>query len=100
MLDYSRGHSKRGGVMKFVAVLVGLGISIGCSAAETTLKLVSVFPRNHTFNIPVFEMIDTINAKGKGVLQVQFTGGPEAVPPTEQLAALQRGVFDIFSGAA
>jgi TRAP-type C4-dicarboxylate transport system substrate-binding protein len=86
--------------MKFLAVLIGLGISIGCAAAETTLKLVSVFPRNHTFNIPVFEMIDTINAKGKGVLQVQFIGGPEAVPPTEQLAALQRGVFDIFTGAA
>jgi TRAP-type C4-dicarboxylate transport system substrate-binding protein len=86
--------------MKFLAVLVGLGLSIGCSAAETTLKLVSVFPRNHTFNIPVFQMIDTINAKGKGVLQVQFIGGPEAVPATEQLAALQRGVFDIFSGAA
>lgn len=75
-------------------------ISLHCVAAETTLKLVSVFPRNHTFNIPVFEMIESVNAKNKGVLQVQFIGGPEAVPPTEQLAALQRGVFDIFAGAA
>ena len=39
--------------------------------------MVSVFPRNHTFNIPVFQMIDTINAKGKGVLQVQFIGAIE-----------------------
>lgn len=75
-------------------------ISLHCAAAETTLKVVTVFPRNHTFNIPLFEMIDAVNSKGKGVLQLQYIGGPEAVPPTEQLAALQRGVFDIFGGAA
>src|SRR6187455_1824629 len=72
----------------------------GALAAETTLKVVTVFPRNHTFNIPVFEMLNQVNAKGKGVLQLQYIGGPEAVPVTEQLAALQRGVFDIFVGVA
>lgn len=45
--------------------------------------MVTVFPRNHTFNIPVFEMLNEVNAKGKGVLQLQYIGGPEAVPPTE-----------------
>jgi TRAP-type C4-dicarboxylate transport system substrate-binding protein len=76
------------------------GIALHCAAAETTLKMVTVFPRNHTFNIPVFEMFNDVNAKGKGVLQLQYIGGPEALPPTEQLAALQRGVFDIFAGPA
>jgi len=75
-------------------------LSFGALAAETTLKVVTVFPRNHTFNIPVFEMLERVNASGKGVLQLQYIGGPEAVPITEQLAALQRGVFDIFVGAA
>jgi TRAP-type transport system periplasmic protein len=74
--------------------------SLPCAAAEVTLKVVTVFPRNHTFNIPVFEMLKEVNAKGKGVLQLQYIGGPEAVPITEQLAALQRGVFDVFVGAA
>jgi TRAP-type transport system periplasmic protein len=87
------------GIARLAAAALA-GISLHCAAAETTLKLVSVFPRNHTFNVPVFEMIEALNAKGKGVLQVQFIGGPEAVPPTEQLAALQRGVVDIFAGAA
>jgi TRAP-type C4-dicarboxylate transport system substrate-binding protein len=77
-----------------------VAVSLQCVAAETTLKVVTVFPRNHTFNIPVFEMLNEVNAKGKGVLQLQYIGGPEAVPPTEQLAALQRGIFDIFVGAA
>lgn len=77
-----------------------LAASLPCAAAEVTLKVVTVFPRNHTFNIPVFEMLNEVNAKGKGVLQMQYIGGPEAVPITEQLAALQRGVFDVFVGAA
>jgi len=77
-----------------------LAVSVHGVAAEATLKVVTVFPRNHTFNIPVFEMLNEVNAKGKGVLQLQYIGGPEAVPITEQLAALQRGVYDLFIGAA
>lgn len=69
-------------------------------AAEATLKVVTVFPRNHTFNIPVFEMLNDLNARGKGVLQLQYVGGPEVIPPTETLSALQRGVFDVFVGPA
>ena len=61
-----------------------LAASLPCAAAEVTLKVVTVFPRNHTFNIPVFEMLNEVNAKGKGVLQFQYIGGPEAVPVTEQ----------------
>jgi len=75
-------------------------LALPCAAAEVTLKLVTVFPRNHTFNIPVFEMQKELNARGKGILQMHYIGGPEAVPPTEALAALQRGVYDIFSGPA
>ena len=89
----------RSGTARFAAAALA-AISLHCAAAETTLKVVTVFPRNHTFNIPVFEMLNEVNAKGKGVLQLQYIGGPEAVPPTEQLAALQRGVFDIFAGPA
>jgi TRAP-type transport system periplasmic protein len=88
-------------MLRTLALGVALSVaSLGSFAAETTLKLVTVFPRNHTFNIPVFEMMKELNARGKGVLQMQYIGGPEAVPPTEALAALQRGVYDIFSGPA
>ena len=86
--------------MRALAAVLLFAVSFGGLAAEATLKVVTVFPRNHTFNIPVFEMMKEVNDKGKGVLQMQYIGGPEAVPPTEALAALQRGVFDIFSGPA
>jgi TRAP-type C4-dicarboxylate transport system substrate-binding protein len=87
------------GIARLAAAALAI-FSLHCAAAETTLKVVTVFPRNHTFNIPVFEMLNEVNAKGKGALQLQYIGGPEAVPPTEQLSALQRGVFDIFAGPA
>jgi TRAP-type transport system periplasmic protein len=87
-------------MLRSLGFLALFAVAAGALAAETTLKLVTVFPRNHTFNIPVFEMMQELNARGKGVLQMQYIGGPEAVPPTESLAALQRGVFDIFSGPA
>ncbi len=80
------------------ATLVSLAVP--CGAAETTLKVVTVFARNHMFNVPALEMIADVNARGKGVLQLQYIGGPEAIPPAEQLSALQRGVFDVFIGAA
>ena len=76
-----------------------LAVANACYA-ETTLKVVTAFPRNQMFNAPGLQMLSDINAKGKGVLQLQYIGGPEVIPPTEQLAALQRGVFDIFMGAA
>ena len=82
----------------FAAALIGVCIQSG--AAEITLKVVTVFPSNHTLNQPFMEMIKDLNARGKGVLQVHYIGGPEAVPVPEQLSALQRGVTDIFFGPA
>jgi TRAP-type C4-dicarboxylate transport system substrate-binding protein len=88
--------------MRLRRVIVGIVLSTlsAAAAAEVTLKVVTVFPRNHTFNIPAMEMIADVNARGKGVVQLQYVGGPEVIPPTEQLTALQRGVYDIFIGAA
>lgn len=69
------------------------------ASAEVTLKAIIQFPRNHTFNVPFFAWIKEVNANGKGAVQVQFIGGPEAMPVMEQLNALQRGVTDIFFGS-
>lgn len=68
--------------------------------AEVTLKAVTTLPRNSVMNGPFLDMLKDLNAKGKGMLQIQYLGGPEVVPQLEQLSALQRGVFDIFFGPA
>src|SRR4051812_47093959 len=86
-------------MLRFLAFSL-LAASLQCFAAEATLKVVTVFPSNHTLNIPFMEMLKDINARGKGVLQMQYIGGPEAVPVPEQLSALQRGVTDVFFGPA
>jgi TRAP-type C4-dicarboxylate transport system substrate-binding protein len=82
-----------------VLATTSVAFAVPCNA-ETTLKVVTAFPRNQMFNVPGLQMLADVNANGKGVLQLQYVGGPEVIPATEQLAALQRGVFDIFMGAA
>ncbi len=86
-------------MLRLIAAVL-IGFTASAIGAEATLKVVTVFPSNHTLNIPFMEMIKDVNARGKGVLQLQYIGGPEAVPVPEQLSALQRGVTDVFFGPA
>lgn len=80
--------------------VVCMAFAAAPAAAEVTLKAVTTLPRSSSMNGPFLDMLKDINAKGKGVVQVNYLGGPEVVPQLEQLTALQRGVFDIFFGPA
>ena len=50
-----------------------LGGSLNCVAAETTLKVETVFPRKHTYNNPVFEMLEEVTGTGqpRGIVRQQ-----------------------------
>lgn len=87
---------------KLLACMLGLvgTLSVNPATAEVTLKAVTTFPRPATLNGPFLKMLDEVNANGKGVIKIQYIGGPEAIPQLEQLAAVQRGVVDIFFGPA
>jgi TRAP-type transport system periplasmic protein len=64
-------------------------------AQEVTLKGITSFAEK-TFYSRAFErFIDKINADGKGVLQINYIGGPKAMPPFEVGNALKTGVVDI-----
>jgi len=75
-----------------------LGASGVASAAEVTLKAVSAFPKTLNFTQSFLRYVDKVNAAGKGVVQITYVGGPEAIPVTEQPTALRNGVFDIHYG--
>jgi len=64
-------------------------------AQETTLKVVSAFAENTEYVKKLEGMIRKVNAEGKGVLQLNFIGGPKAMPPFEVGKAVQSGVIDI-----
>ena len=64
-------------------------------AQEVTLKGITSFAEK-TFNSRGFErFIEKVNADGKGVVQINYIGGPKAMPPFEVGNALKSGVVDI-----
>ena len=65
------------------------------SAQEVTLRVVSAFPENQFYVKRTIEWIEKINQEGKGVLQLNFIGGPKAIPTFEVGKAVQSGVVDI-----
>lgn len=62
---------------------------------EVTLRVVSAFPENSLYVKRLESWIERVNAEGKGVLQLNFIGGPKAVPTFEMGKAVQGGVVDI-----
>ena len=75
--------------------------SAGAVAQEVTLRLVSAFPENHTYVKRTLDWIADFNKDGKGVLQINFIGGPKAIPTFEVGKAVQSGVVDMgFSTGA
>ena len=65
------------------------------AAQEVTLRVVSAFAENTTYVKNLEPMMKRFNAEGKGVLQLNFIGGPKAMPPFEVGNAVRTGVVDI-----
>jgi TRAP-type C4-dicarboxylate transport system substrate-binding protein len=65
------------------------------AAQEVTLKAVSAFAEKTTYSRGFEKFIDRVNADGKGVIQINYIGGPKAMPPFEVGNALKGGVVDI-----
>ena len=64
-------------------------------AQEVTLRVVSAFPENSLYVKRLENWIERVNAEGKGVLQLNFIGGPKAIPTFEMGKAVQGGVVDV-----
>jgi TRAP-type transport system periplasmic protein len=77
------------------AVLVTAGFACAAAAQEATLRLVSAFAENGIYVQRLQPWIQKFNAEGKGVLQINFIGGPKAIPPFEAGNAVKTGVVDM-----
>jgi TRAP-type C4-dicarboxylate transport system substrate-binding protein len=71
------------------------GVSLPAQAQETTLRLVSAFAENGYYVLHLQKWITKFNAEGKGNLQINFIGGPKAIPTFEVGNAVKTGVVDI-----
>src|SRR5262249_13679927 len=64
-------------------------------AQEVTLKGITSFAEK-TFYSRAFErFIEKVNEDGKGLIRINYVGGPKAMPPFEVGKALAGGVVDI-----
>jgi TRAP-type C4-dicarboxylate transport system substrate-binding protein len=64
-------------------------------AQEVTLRAVTAFAEKTTYSRGFEKFIERVNAEGKGVVQINYIGGPKAMPPFEVGNALKTGVVDI-----
>ena len=80
---------------KAAVMMIALGAAAGAAAQETTLRLVSAFAENGIYVQRLQPWIQKFNAEGKGVLQINFIGGPKAMPPFEVGNAVKTGVVDM-----
>ncbi|MDP6352378.1 MAG: TRAP transporter substrate-binding protein DctP [Alphaproteobacteria bacterium] len=85
-------------IMAVPAVIAMAGTLTGPAAAEAELRAVSMFPRGLVYTQSFLGLVEQVNARGRGLVQIRFIGGPEAVPTTQQAEALRTGVVDMIYG--
>src|SRR5437868_11249414 len=79
----------------FIAGAVVIAAATVASAQEVTLRAVSAFAEKTTYSRGFELFIERVNRDGKGVVQINYIGGPKAMPPFEVGNALKSGVVDI-----
>src|ERR1700733_7919366 len=70
-------------------------LATAASAQEVTLKAITAFAENTPYSRPFERFIARVNQDGKGIIQINYIGGPKAMPPFEVGNALKGGVVDI-----
>lgn len=64
-------------------------------AEERVLKAVSAFTEGSFQSVTFEKFIDKVNEDGKGLIRINYIGGPKAIPPFEVANAVRGGVVDI-----
>ena len=65
------------------------------SAQEVTLRAVTSFAEGTQFSKNFERFIEKVNRDGKGIVQINYIGGPRAMPPFEVGNAVRTRVVDI-----
>src|SRR5215475_9048997 len=79
----------------FIAGAVVLATTAPAATQEVTLRAVSAFAEKTTYSRGFERFIERVNRDGKGVLQINYIGGPKAMPPFEVGNAVKSGVVDV-----
>src|SRR5258708_14974443 len=100
MMQYRPDWDNTGDFMRIrllagiAACAVAFGI-LPASAQEVTLRAVTSFAEGTQFSKNFERFIEKVNTDGKGVLRINYIGGPRAMPPFEVGNAVRTRVIDI-----
>ena len=78
-----------------LSALVALSPVSTVMAQQVTLKAVNAFQEGTTYARNFERFVAKVNEEGKGLVQINYLGGPKAIPTMEQGAALRNGVVDL-----
>jgi TRAP-type C4-dicarboxylate transport system substrate-binding protein len=78
-----------------LAALLATLLAGAAHAQQVTLKGITSFAEKTFYSRGFEKFIDKVNADGKGIIQINYIGGPKAMPPFEVGNALKGGVVDI-----
>ncbi|WP_299030623.1 TRAP transporter substrate-binding protein DctP [uncultured Sulfitobacter sp.] len=82
---------------KATLAAAGLALAIAptLAHAEDRVSAVHAFPDFLVYTKTFLAMVDDINERGKGIVQIDVRGGPEAIGMFQQPAAVRDGVVDM-----
>jgi len=75
--------------------LAALLVAFAAEAQQVTLRMVSSFPENAQYTRRLEAFIDKFNGDNAGSAQINFIGGPKAIPSFETGNAVRTGVVDL-----
>ncbi len=81
--------------LTLTAVAAAAVMSSTVAWAEDKVTAVHAFPPFLVYTKTFLAMVDDINERGKGIVQIEVRGGPEAIGMFQQPAAVRDGVVDM-----
>jgi TRAP-type transport system periplasmic protein len=78
----------------FIAAAL-IAVASPAAAEEVTLRAVSAFAEGTEFSKNFERFVEKVNADGKGLIKINYIGGPRAVPPFEVGNAVRTRVVDM-----
>jgi TRAP-type C4-dicarboxylate transport system substrate-binding protein len=93
MIFFTRFSTKTTHLLATAAV--GMMLAPAIAQAEDKVSAVHAFPDFLVYTKTFLAMVDDINERGKGIVQIEVRGGPEAIGMFQQPAAVRDGVVDM-----
>ncbi|MGI9333500.1 MAG: TRAP transporter substrate-binding protein DctP, partial [Gammaproteobacteria bacterium] len=79
----------------YAVLTLTTGLFAGLAQAEDSVRAVAAFPKSVLFTKSFLRYVDKVNAGGKGIVQIQFAGGPEVIKGLDQGDAVRRGAIEM-----